>query len=96
MFSGELHILNSNFTGSTQSALFANIYQRDLLEINGAFVAAYGTSSVTVIGSIFENGRGTHGGCIALFGSSELSISASEFIRCAAMLGGAIYSSAFG
>ena len=26
VFSGELHILNSNFTGSTQSALFANIY----------------------------------------------------------------------
>lgn len=74
VFSGELSVINSSFTGTTQSALFSNIYQKDLQEVNGAFIAVYGDSKLEITDTQFARGRGTNGGCIALFGSIDTTI----------------------
>jgi hypothetical protein len=95
IFGGELTLVDTEFTGDQNGALYENIYQRELEEINGGFIAAYGITQIDVTNSGFESGRGTYGGCVALFGESKSVFRNSRFRRCAGMLGGAIYADAF-
>lgn len=95
IFGGELTLVDTEFTNDQNGALYENIYQRELEEINGGFIAAYGITQIDVTNSGFEYGRGTYGGCVALFGESKSVFRNSRFKRCAGMLGGAIYADAF-
>ena len=59
--------------------------------MNGAFIAAYQYSNLTIQDTTFKGGRGNLGGCILLLGLSEAKITGASFELCAAMFGGAIY-----
>jgi hypothetical protein len=81
---GEIEIIDSVFTGQDSSFLFEEVYQSKY-SVNGALIAAYDYSVVTIDNSEFADGRGTYGGCMVLLGQSVATITGeSSFTNCAA------------
>ena len=87
----KIEIVDSNFKGPSFGYLYERIYSLNIEDMNGAFIAAYQYSNLTITDTTFKGGRGNMGGCILLLGLSEAKIKGASFDLCAAMFGGAIY-----
>ena len=72
----KVEILDCQFKGPSFEYLYERIYSLSIKDMNGAFIAAYQYSNLTIQDTTFKGGRGNLGGCILLLGLSEAKITA--------------------
>lgn len=80
----DVRVLDCVFNGLQRQDFFTRLYNSKLNEINGAFIAVYAYSTLTVVNSSFKGGRSTLGGCILTMGPTTTFIENSSFSLCAA------------